>query len=299
MPQAEQAQRAQSWYFHRVLERVSDAVVTTDAHGRVAFANPAAERLYGVSERDAIGCALADLLAGFDAGADGDLDNVTLLVARNGEWHGEIAQRTLDGRDIIVEASISLLRDDDGRVVGSATVVRDVSARKVAEHRLAHQASHDSLTGLLNRAAFLSELTNAMEADEVITVVFVDLNGFKQINDLWGHERGDEVLRAVAGRLTGTLRPGDPVGRLGGDEFVVLARDLNLDAVKSLVDRITGLFADPVRTRAGTCHQVGLSIGVATARSEDTPDDVLRRADTAMYEAKRSTEVTSAYCIAR
>ncbi len=296
----ERAQSAHSWYFHRVLERVSDAVVTTDAHGRVAFANPAAERLYGVSEPDAIGRALADLLAGFDAGDDGDLDNVTLLVARDGEWHGEIAQRTLDGRDLVVEASISLLRDDDGRVVGSAAVVRDVSARKAVEQRLAHQASHDSLTGLLNRTAFLFELTNAMEAaDGVITVVFADLNGFKQINDLWGHERGDEVLRAVAGRLAGTLRPGDPVGRLGGDEFVVLARGLYPEAVKSLVDRITGLFVDPVRTRAGTCHQVGLSIGVATARPQDTPDDVLRRADTAMYEAKRSTEVTSAYCIAR
>ena len=217
------------------------------------------------------------------------LTGVTALVARDGEWQGEIVERTLGGRDLVVESSVSLLRNDDGRVVGSVSVIREISSRKEAERLLEHQATHDSLTGLLNRTAFIAELREALSANGAVAVVYLDLNGFKQINDLWGHERGDEILRAVALRLAGTLRNGDVVGRLGGDEFVILARDVYPDDLPELIERVSQWASEPVRTRAGTCHQVGLSVGATLARVGDGPDDVLRRADTAMYEAKRTT----------
>jgi diguanylate cyclase (GGDEF)-like protein/PAS domain S-box-containing protein len=283
-------------YFRKVLQQVSDAIVTTDNHGRVTYANPAAETLYGIAEQDAVGRSLTDLLAMFTAEHHGNLDAITAVVARQGRWHGEIAQRSLDGRDLLVEASISLLRDDDGTVMGSASVVREISERKAAERQISYQATHDGLTGLLNRAAFMTELRFSLAADRQPALVFLDLNGFKDINDIYGHDRGDEILQAVAGRLSGTVRTGDAAGRFGGDEFVLLAHDLHDPAAATAyLDRVTAVFADPVQCRNGSTYPVGASMGVAHSKHGDNPDSLLRRADIAMYEAKRSTVVASAY----
>jgi diguanylate cyclase (GGDEF)-like protein/PAS domain S-box-containing protein len=283
-------------YFRKVLQQVSDAVVTTDNHGRVTFANPAAEKLYGIAERDAVGRGLADLLAMFSAEHHGDLDGITAVVARQGRWHGEIAQRSLDGRDLLVEASIALLRDDNGTVMGSVSVVREISARKAAEGQIIYQATHDNLTGLLNRAAFITELRSSLTAERRPALVFLDLNGFKDINDRHGHDRGDEILQLVAGRLADTVRTGDAAGRFGGDEFVLLAHDLHdPGAAARYLDRVTALFAEPVTCRSGQSYPVGASMGVAHYKTGDNPDTLLRRADIAMYEAKRSTVVSSAY----
>lgn len=286
-------------YFRRILDHVPDAVVTTDPLGRVTFANPAAEALYGIPEEMALGRGLADLLSAFDAGQGIGLDEVTGVVAREGRWHGEIVQRTPDGRDLLVEASVSLLRQEDGAVLGSVSILREVSDRKAAERLISHQASHDGLTGLLNRVAFMAELRSRLASGRPVTLAFLDLNGFKAINDSHGHERGDEILVAVAGRMAGGIRAGDIAGRFGGDEFVLLALGLEEpDAIVGYVDRITALFAEPVRARGGTVHPVGVSMGIAHSRPDDTPDTLLRRADSAMYEAKRSTEVASAYRVA-
>jgi diguanylate cyclase (GGDEF)-like protein/PAS domain S-box-containing protein len=286
-------------FFQTVLAHVADAVVTTDAYGRVTFANPAAERLYGMTLRAATGRRLADLHSRFQAASGETLDEITIAVAEHGTWQGEIAQRTPDGPDVLVEASISLLHDHTGTVLGSVSVLREISDRKAAEARTAYQADHDSLTGLLTRRAFMSELQVALDASRRLALVFLDLNAFKTINDLHGHERGDEVLRAVAGRLAGAIRSGDLAGRFGGDEFVILAHDLDDAArTKAFLDGITSLFAAPIRCRGGDTHLVGASIGVARSSPGDNPDGLLRRADTAMYEAKHSTETASAYRLA-
>ena len=163
-------------FFRCVLDHVSDAVVTTDEHGRVTFANPAAEHLYGLSEAQALGRGLGELLRGFNAGAAGNLADITGAVARDGRWHGEIMQRTPDRPELLVEASISLLRHD-GNVVGSVSVVREVSDRRAAEQLIAYQATHDGLTGLLNRAAWMAALETALTSRRAVVVVFVDLNG--------------------------------------------------------------------------------------------------------------------------
>jgi diguanylate cyclase (GGDEF)-like protein len=124
----------------------------------------------------------------------------------------------------------------------------------------------------------------------------LDLNGFKSINDLNGHDRGDEILRVIGERLIGGLRPGDSAGRFGGDEFVLLAHGLNdQTAADAYLHRIIALFTEPVSCRGGAAHTVGVSVGVAHSAADDDPDSLIRRADRAMYEAKRSTEVVSAY----
>ena len=286
----------QERYLRQLLDHVSDAVVATDTHGRVTFANPAAQKLYGIAEEDAIGRGLLELLDMFDSGGNSDVEEITGVVAREGHWHGELTQRALDGRDLLVEASVSMLADDDGMVLGSVSIVREISGRKAAEQQISYQATHDGLTGLLNRTAFLRELQDSLTTGRRPTLIFLDLNGFKAINDLHGHDRGDEVLRVIGSRLAGGLRPGDAAGRFGGDEFVLLAHGLTDGAsAESYLERIMALFTDPVRCRGDATHPVGVSVGVAHSRPGDDPDGLIRRADSAMYDAKRSTEVASAF----
>jgi diguanylate cyclase (GGDEF)-like protein/PAS domain S-box-containing protein len=286
-------------FFQTVLAHVADAVVTTDARGCVTFANPAAEKLYGMTQEAALGRTLADVHSSFDAASGETLDEITTVVVRQGTRQGEIAQRTSNGPDVLVEASISLIRDHAGLVLGSVSVLREISDRKAAEALIAHQAAHDSLTGLLTRRAFMIELQAALDATRRLALVFLDLNAFKTINDIHGHGRGDEVLQAVAGRVARAIRAGDLAGRFGGDEFVILAHDLDgAPATEEFLNRITGLFAAPIRCRSGDLHLVGASIGVARSSPGDNPDGLLRRADAAMYEAKHSTEAASAYRLA-
>ena len=196
-------------YFRQILQHVSDAVVATDVYGRVTFANPAAEKLYGIAEADAVGRGLLELLDMFNTGGHADVDEITRIVAREGCWHGELTQRALDGRGLMVEASVSMLADNDGSVLGSVSVLREISGRKAAERQIAFQATHDGLTGLLNRTAFLVALEASLAAGQRPTLIFLDLNGFKVINDLYGHDRGDEILQVIGGRLAGGLRHGD------------------------------------------------------------------------------------------
>jgi diguanylate cyclase (GGDEF)-like protein/PAS domain S-box-containing protein len=287
---------SQERYLRQLLDHVSDAVVATDTQGRVTFANPAAQELYGIAEKDALGRGLLELLDLFDTAGTTDVDEITRLVARQGHWHGELTQRALDGRELVVEASVSMLADDDGAVLGSVSIIREISARKAAERQIAYQATHDGLTGLLNRTAFMRELQESLSSGKQPTLIFLDLNGFKSINDRHGHDRGDEVLRVIGSRLAGGLRPGDTAGRFGGDEFVLLAHGLtDRAASEAYLERIMGLFTDPVRCRGDIIHTVGVSVGVAHSAPGDDPDELIRRADSAMYDAKRSTEVASAF----
>jgi diguanylate cyclase (GGDEF)-like protein/PAS domain S-box-containing protein len=283
-------------YFRRVLEHVPDAVIATDTYGQVTFANSAAQELYGIASEDALGRSIVELLAMFDTEGRTDVDDITALVARDGQWSGELTQRSLDARDLLVEVSVSRLENDDGTVLGSVSIVREISDRKAAERQISYQATHDGLTGLLNRTAFLVELDRSVMSGRNPTLVFLDLNGFKAINDLHGHHQGDEILRVIGGRLAGAIRPDDAAGRFGGDEFVLLVHGLTEQtATESYLERIMTILTDPVRGRGGAWHIVGVSVGVAHFRPEDNPDRLIRRADKAMYDAKRSTEVASAY----
>ena len=172
-----------------------------------------------------------------------------------------------------------------GQVVVTHT---DVTDRVQAERRSAHQARHDHLTELLNRAALLEVIRSALaDADtSEVTLLYMDVDGFKGINDLRGHEAGDELLRELAGRLAHRTRPTDSVGRLGGDEFVVVARDCGAAGGDALVARFRRAFDEPFRV-GGVLVPLTASMGVATsAPGHETPEDLLRDADLAMYAAK-------------
>ena len=175
--------------------------------------------------------------------------------------------------------------DDGPRVVVTHT---DITDRVTAEQRAAWQARHDHLTALPNRAALDEAIAGALADDEGgrVTVLYMDVDGFKQVNDSLGHAAGDLLLRELAARLSHRTRPTDVVGRLGGDEFVVVARDCDASGGEALARRFRSVFDDPFEV-AGTRLPLTVSIGIATSDPAPTrPDELLRDADAAMYAAK-------------
>jgi diguanylate cyclase (GGDEF)-like protein len=188
----------------------------------------------------------------------------------------------------------SPLHDAAGNVVGLLGITRDINELKRAEMTLEHLATHDTLTGLPNRFLMFDRLNQLLVRAErykvSFAILFIDLDGFKRINDSRGHDVGDLVLRGVAERLTGSLRAADTVARIGGDEFVILA-----DALRAGPDAIA--LADKIRTAVGTpfalpggdaAVTVSIGIGLYPDDGRDA-EGLLRAADVAMYRAKRET----------
>jgi len=176
-----------------------------------------------------------------------------------------------------------------GAVISHVNITR----RKMAEQALAHEAAHDPLTGLANRSLFAEQLTAALarRPDQVaggqVGLLFLDVDGFKEINDTYGHEAGDEVLVTLAHRLRSNVRPQDTVARLGGDEFAVAAPRIAAAALDGLVARVGAALAEPYLVH-GRLLPVTVSIGINLATPGDRADAALHRADQAMYAAKRA-----------
>jgi len=186
--------------------------------------------------------------------------------------------------------------DTGGSFQGYRGVGSDITSVRAAEARFAHQARHDFLTGLPNRVLFLEALRSACETcstlGRVFALLILDLDGFKAVNDKLGHAAGDELLRAVAKRLGGTIREGDLIARLGGDEFTLLLPDATVDTAVVLAERIIAKLSAPFRID-GVEASVGVSIGIALApNAGEYADELLRHADLALYSAKSASRGT-------
>jgi len=165
--------------------------------------------------------------------------------------------------------------------------VQDLTDVKAREHRLRHQATHDGLTGLVNRELFRSRLGRRRRAsDAAVMVLYVDLDGFKPVNDRWGHAAGDRLLTLLAERLLGLVRSGDTVARLGGDEFALLCDvEAGGEVAADLARRVVAAVHEPFSLDVGEVN-VTASVGGAVAGAHTAPQDVLHAADLAMYQAK-------------
>jgi diguanylate cyclase (GGDEF)-like protein/PAS domain S-box-containing protein len=195
-----------------------------------------------------------------------------------------------DGRTVWINLNVSAVRDGEGRLLYFITQMQDTSERKQAEEKLAHQASHDPLTGLPNRTLLDDRMTVALarlrRAELPFAVLFLDLDRFKLVNDSFGHEAGDRLLLEVAERLKRLLRPSDTVARLGGDEFALLCESMSPDAAATLAGRVGEAIAEPIRIE-GRDVVVTSSVGIALNNDPDvSPGTLLANADAAMYDAK-------------
>jgi len=256
---------------------------------RVLRVNEAMVRFTGRSEEELLARTLHDLAPAADV-ADCRAAFDELLEERTRQVRCERTFEHADGRVLWAEMSATVLHPS-GREPYLLCLVEDVTARRVAERDLQHRALHDALTGLANRRLFVERLEEAVTGcvpGEAVGVLYLDLDGFKAVNDTLGHAAGDELLRHVADLLARGVRPGDTVARLGGDEFAVVCTQASAAADAAAVGaRLLQALTAPVALEAGEVR-VGASIGVALGDATASPQGLLRAADAAMYEAKRA-----------
>ena len=290
-----EAEQAGQERFRSLVQHSSDVITVTDAVGTIIYSSPSVTSVFGYETGDLVGTELQRLVH------PDDVRSVvrTLAAAAKGarSERVECRVRHADGSWRFVEAAVST-RLDDPTIGGMVLNTRDITERKGLEDQLAHQAFHDSLTGLPNRALFRDRVESALARTRrprrPIAVLLLDLDGFKTVNDSLGHAFGDAFLVAVADRLRGLLRPSDLPCRLGGDEFAVLVDDLVEPSEATFVaERILDALRQPFDID-GKEVVIGASIGITIAEPPEPggvdgsrdPDDLLRNADVAMYTAK-------------
>jgi len=265
------------------------AVLALDADGCVVRSNRAAEDIFGRTGDELTRGHVSALYPANGSGAT----QARAALAEAEAGHHKDASRLRRGADahFVGEVTITPLRGDKGALEGFAHVTRDVTEGQELARLLSHQALHDALTGLPNRVLFIDRVRQALlrgtRDDRKPVVIFLDLDGFKLVNDSLGHEAGDELLVLVAARLETVVRPGDSIARLGGDEFVVLCEGLEDSAVAVCVaERIVAAVAVPALIGEREVV-VQASAGVAVGRGPDAAaEELLHDADTAMYRAK-------------
>ena len=283
---AEKAARETAEY-RKLFQNANDAILIFEAETEIVIdVNDKACQMYGFERDDFVGKNIKEISQDAKHGET----QLRELLDNGSQQSFESIQFRSDGTPLNLFINSSLAEYQGRKVVLS--INRDITTRKRAEEQLLHNALHDALTGLPNRALFLEHLRHAIERNglrgqKTFAVIFLDFDQFKVINDSLGHMEGDNLLRLIARRLTDSLRPGDIVARLGGDEFTILLDDLgNANDVIPIVERIQSDLNAPFKL-GGSEIFTGASIGIAFSDSNYTkPEDMLRDADIAMYRAK-------------
>ena len=277
--------------FLSLVQNSADVNMILRADATIDYESPAVERVLGYRVEDREGKSALEFVHPDDQGwASGLLGDV--VTTPGSQVSGEFRVRHADGSWRTIEAVGKNLIDDPA-VAGLVVNYRDVTNRKELEDELRHQAFHDSLTGLANRALFADRLGHALDRSKrghhPLAVLFVDLDDFKNINDSLGHGDGDELLVGVAARLSGALRTGDTIARMGGDEFAVLVEEApDADSPVEVAERLLATLQAPFEHRGKELF-IHASIGVAVSTGRDqTADELLRNADVSMYKAKGS-----------
>jgi diguanylate cyclase (GGDEF)-like protein/PAS domain S-box-containing protein len=278
------------------LNCIADAVICTDMSGNITFFNPIASSMMGWPLKEAVGRHLTEAFRIVDAATRKAILD-PMAKAASEDLKGNLPLNCVlihrDGHEVFIEDSVAPIHDREGKVTGAVIVFRDVSVARAQSEQMTHLAEHDALTGLPNRLLFCDRVGQAISLARRhggrVAVLFLDLDGFKLINDSLGHAAGDEFLKSVAKRLLSCVRTPDTVSRQGGDEFLVLLQDLHEpeDAAIS-ARRVLRAVADIHLPGHSELH-VTASIGVSVYPDDGLDAETLiGNADTAMYQAKKS-----------
>lgn len=284
------AEESQRW-LATIVESSSDAIIGKSLDGTILSWNQAAERMYGYTATEAVGRPITLLVP---PARHGEVPQLLDRIRRGERIENYETRRVCkDGRELRVSLTISPICDATGAILGASTIVRDVTERKRTEERIRYLAQHDVLTGLPNRILLRDRIAQAIaharRHQKQAAVLFLDLDGFKHVNDSLGHEVGDHMLRTTARRLQDCVRAGDSVARLGGDEFVICLPGLTdgRDAMP-IAEKVLQTLREPFLVEQHELHVSG-SIGISLFPSDGEDAELLMRAaDTAMYHAKES-----------
>lgn len=279
------------------LASITDGVITTGLEGEVLTLNPAAERLTGWTESRARNMAVSEVFRARDEATQLPAPNpVEACLAEGRIVHGWRNTMLINrqGLQYSIESSSAPIRLSDGEMVGAVLVLHDVTESRRLLHELRYQATHDGLTGLVNRAEFEARLKGAVERARPLSrpdsiLLYMDLDQFKIVNDTCGHTDGDELLRQLAQLYQGQVRDGDTLARIGGDEFALIAEHCTTEDAVAVAEKMLDATRNYRFTCRGHVFQVGVSIGlVPISGSTSTVEQLLREADHACYLAKES-----------
>jgi len=294
---ARRSSRYSLWLVDQAFELTQDGMMITDVHGVIEKVNPAFVRLTGYTEAELIGN--TPRMLGSGRQPPEFYRDMWQALRESGHWRGELWNRRKDGAIYRESLSIHGIRGPRGEVSNFVAVCADITQRQLAQDRLGYLATHDALTGLPNRTLLGERLEQAIgrarRSGTHVAVMFIDLDGFKAVNDTLGHGIGDETLITVAQRLKAQLREGDTVARLGGDEFAIVLEDVaDIGNVAPLAERLVQTVGG-IDTINDCPIRITPSIGIALYPDDaGEPDYLLNLADESMYVAKRSGK--NGYC---
>jgi diguanylate cyclase (GGDEF)-like protein/PAS domain S-box-containing protein len=272
-----------------VVNACSAAVVVTNAENRIVSVNPAFTHITGYRASEVLGRDPRLLSSGRQS--EEFYQDMWRVLLQTGHWEGEWWNRRKDGEEYAEQVSMNLMRNPDGTICRFVKIATDITEKKRLEDEIWQQANYDGVTHLPNRRLFLDrlghELDKAARAGKSLALFYIDLDGFKAINDDHGHAVGDMLLLDVARRIGSCVRSTDTVARLGGDEFAVLLTDhVEMARVESAAQQILYMLGQPFRL-ADVVARISGSIGIALyPQDADNMDRLLKAADFAMYAAK-------------
>ena len=272
-----------------VFATAREGIIITDSDWRIVDCNPTAGDLTGHPSKALLGQNFLDQIA--PSYRQDFTTSARPALERSGYWRGECLGQRRSGEDYPLLLAASVVRDEGQAVTNYIFLFSDITALKEHQQKLEHLAHYDALTRLPNRILLADRLqlllAQAKRSDEVLAVAYLDLDGFKPVNDTYGHDAGDTLLVQVAERLRACLRGSDTAARLGGDEFVLLIKADDFGDCEAVLLRVLTSIAEPYAV-AGVAVEISASIGVTLFPQDgDDPDTLMRHADQAMYVAKQ------------